>query len=135
PLNAQTNPPAAPTAAPLTAGEPVPLPGTSGGFDFIRVDPGGNRLLLGHEGNKTFDVFDLDSKKLLKAVPTGTSQDGVADAKRNCYYVSGNDPGRMVIVDASNLTVTAEIPLPAASDIIGFNPATGLVHACNDAAA
>ena len=122
-------------AAPLTAGEVIPLPGTSGGFDFIRIDTAGNRLLLGHEGNKTFDVVDLKSKKLLKAVPTGTSQDGATDVKRNSYYVSGNDPGRMVIVDAKTLAVTGEVPLPAASDIIGFNPDTGLVHVCNDTAA
>jgi hypothetical protein len=130
-LNAQTN---APTA-PLTAGEPVPLPGTSGRFDFIRIDTAGNRLLLGHEGNKSFDVFDLGSRALLKAVATGTSQDGATDVKRNSYYVSGNDPGRMVIVDAGNLTVTGEVALPAASDIIGFDPETGLVHVCNDTAA
>jgi len=130
-LNAQTN---APTA-PLTAGEPIPLPGTSGGFDFIRFDGTGNRLLLGHEGNKTFDVVDLNSMKLLKAVPTGTSQDGAVDLKRDNYYVSGNDPGRMVIVDAKTLDVTGEVPLPAASDIIGFDPDTGLVHVCNDTAA
>jgi DNA-binding beta-propeller fold protein YncE len=92
-------------------------------------------LLLGHEGNKSFDVFDLNSQKLLKVVPTGVSQDGAADAKRNSYYVSGNDPGRMVIVDAGTLTVTGEVALPAASDIIGFDPETGLVHVCNDTAA
>jgi len=130
-LNAQTNV----ATALLTAGDSILLPGTTGGFDFIRVDTAGNRLLLGHEGNKSFDVFDLNSKKLLKVVLTGVSQDGAANPKRNEYYVSGNDPGRMVIVDASNLTVTAEIPLPAASDIIGFDPKTGLVHVCNDTAA
>ncbi len=130
-LNAQTN---APTA-PLTAGEPVPMPGTSGGFDFIRVDTANDRLICGHEGNKTFDVVDLAAKKFLKAVPTGTSQDGAFNPKRNEYYVSGNDPGRMVIVDAKTLAVTGEVPLPAASDIIGFNPDTGLVHECNDTAA
>jgi len=130
-LNAQTG---APTP-PLVAGEPIPLPGTSGGFDFIRFDGAENRLLLGHEGNKTFDVVDLNSRKLLKAVPTGTSQDGAVDLKRGNYYVSGNDPGRMVIVDAKTLAVTGEVPLPAASDIIGFDPDTGLVHVCNDTAA
>jgi DNA-binding beta-propeller fold protein YncE len=72
---------------------------------------------------------------MLKAVPTGTSQDGAADLKRGNYYVSGNDPGRMVIVNAKTLAVTGEVPLPAASDIIGFNPQTGLVHVCNDTAA
>jgi len=59
-------------AAPLTAGEPIPLPGTHGGFDFIRIDTAANRLLLGHEGNKSFDVFDIETKKLLKVVPTST---------------------------------------------------------------
>lgn len=128
--SAQTN-----TPLPLVAGEPIPLTGTSGRFDFIRVDAANDRLLLGHEENKTFDIVDLNSKKLLKAVPTGTSQDGAVDAKRGNYYVSGNDPGHMVIVDAKTLAVTGEVPLPAASDIIGFNPDTGLAHVCNDTAA
>ncbi len=109
-------------------------PGTTGGFDFIRIDTAGNRLLLGHEGNKSFDVFDLGSKKLLKVVPTSTSQDAVADAKRGNYYVSGNDPGRMVIVDAAKLEVTGEVPTPANTDLIAFNPTTGLVYECNDTA-
>jgi DNA-binding beta-propeller fold protein YncE len=129
-LHAQTPVP----AAPLTAGDPIPLPGTTGGCDFIRVDTAGNRLLLGHEGNKTFDVFDLDSKKLLKVVSTSTSQDATTDVKRGMYYVSGNDPGRMVIVDSTKLEVAGEVPTPANTDLIGFNPNTGLVYECNDTA-
>jgi DNA-binding beta-propeller fold protein YncE len=121
-------------AAPLTAGSPILLPGTKDGFDFIRMDATANRLLLGHEGNKTFDVFDLDSKKLLKAVPTSTSQDAAIDVKRSCYYVSGNDPGRMVIVDSTKLDITGDVPTPANTDLIAFNPMTGLVYECNDTA-
>lgn len=120
--------------APLTAGDPILLPGTTGGFDFIRMDTAGNRLLLGHEANKTFDVFDIGSKKLLKAVPTGTAQDATADVKRGNYYVSGNDPGRMVIVDAKTLEVTGEVPMPTNTDLIAFNPVNGLVYECNDTA-
>src|SRR5581483_4823348 len=97
-------------AAPLTPGDPILLPGTHDGFDFIRLDATANRLLMGHEGNKSFDVFDLNTRKLLKAVPTSTAQDAVADPKRNSYYVSGNDPARMVIVDATKLEVTGEVP-------------------------
>ncbi|HEV2328676.1 MAG TPA: hypothetical protein VGY56_07815 [Verrucomicrobiae bacterium] len=125
-LNAQT--------APLTPGDPIPLPGTTGGYDFIQFDAAGNRLLLGHERNKSFDVFDLGSRQL-KVVPTGTSQDAVADAKNGFYYVSGNDPGRMVIVDAKTCTVAGEVPVPADTDLIGYDPQTGLVHVCNDTAA
>ena len=122
-------------ASPLTAGDPILLPGTHGGFDFIRTDTAANRLLLGHEGNKSFDVFDLGSRKLLKSVPTSTAQDATVDVKRGNYYVSGNDPARMVIVDSTKLEVTGEVPLPANTDMIGFNPTTGLVHECNDTAA
>lgn len=121
-------------AAPLTAGEPILLPGTQGGFDFIRVDTTANRLLLGHEGNKSFDVFDLATKKLLKVVPTSTSQDATTDVKRGSYYVSGNDPGRMIIVDSANLSISGEVPVPANTDLIAFNPTTGLVYECNDTA-
>lgn len=121
-------------AASLTAGEPILLPGTHDGFDFIRLDAAGNRLLLGHEGNKSFDVFDLNTRKLLKVVPTSTSQDATTDAKRGSYYVSGNDPGRMVIVDSTKLEITGEVPTPANTDLIAFNPTTGLVYECNDTA-
>lgn len=125
-LNAQT--------APLTAGDPIPLPGTTGGYDFIQIDTANNRLLLGHEGNHSFDVFDLGSRQLLKVVPTGTSQDAATDVKNGLYYVSGNDPGRLVIVDSKTLTVSGEVPLPSDTDLIGYDPQTGLVHLCNDKA-
>ncbi len=119
---------------PLRAGDPIPLPGTSGGYDFIRCDTAANRLLLGHEGNKSFDVFDIASQQLLKVVPTSTSQDATTDVKRGSYYVSGNDPGRMVIVDSTKLEISGEVPMPANTDLIGFNPMTGLVYECNDTA-
>jgi DNA-binding beta-propeller fold protein YncE len=120
--------------APLTAGTPIPLPGSSGGYDFIQADPSHNRLLLGHEGNHSFDVFDLDTHQLT-TVATGTSQDAAIDTKHHAYYVSGNDPGRLVIVDSKTLTVTGEVPMPSDTDLIGYDPKTGLVHLCNDKAA
>jgi DNA-binding beta-propeller fold protein YncE len=121
-------------AAPLTAGDAIELTGAKGGCDFIRIDTAANRLLLGHTGNKSFDVFDIASKKLLKVVATSTAQDAVADVKRGKYYVSGNDPARMVIVDSTTLEITGDVPTAADTDLIGFNPATGLVYECNDTA-
>jgi len=119
---------------PLTAGEPILLPGTKDGYDFIRIDTARDRLLLGHEGNKTFDVFDIASRKLLKVIPTSTSQDATTDEKRGFYYVSGNDPGRMVIVDSTKLEIAGIVPVPTNTDLIAFNPTTGLVYECNDTA-
>lgn len=122
------------SAAPLTPGDAIPVPGTSGKYDFIRFDPSSNRLLMGHEGNKSFDVFDCAARKVLKIVPTSTSQDGAVDVKRGCYYVSGNDPGRMVIVNSTTLEITGEVPVPSDVDLIAYDPNTGMVHMCNDKA-
>ena len=121
------------SAAPLTAGDPITLPGVKDGCDFIRLDANANRLLLGHEGNKSFDVFDLNGKELLKVVP-GTSQDAAVDVKRGQYYVSGNDPARMVIVDSTSMEIAGDVPTPSDTDLIAFNPNTGLVYESDDKA-
>src|SRR5437879_969939 len=106
--------------APLTAGEPILLEKTQGKLDFIRLDPGRRRLLLAHTGNKSLDVFDLESKRLLKSVPTGAAQDCAADVKNGRYYVSVSAPPKMIIIDAGKLEVTGEVPLPAAADLMTY---------------
>ncbi|MGH9438641.1 MAG: YncE family protein, partial [Terriglobia bacterium] len=102
----------------------------------MRVDTGADRLLLAQEkGNGEFVVFDLNTKKLLKRVPTSTSQDAAIDLKRDRYYVSGNDPHRMVIVSRKTLHVLGVVPVPANTDLIAYDPLTGQVHESNDTAA
>lgn len=122
-------------AAPLTPGTPVAIPHTHGKFDFIRTDTYAHRLLLGHEGNGSFDIFDLDARTAIAEVPTGTAQDAAVDARRGFYFVSGNNPGRTVIVDARSFAIVAEVSLPADTDLIGYDAATRLVHESNDTAA
>ncbi len=56
------------------------------------------------------------------------------DVKRGCYYVSGNDPARMVIVDLTKLEIAGEVPVPKNTDLIVFIPISGLVYECNDTA-
>src|SRR5438477_5139010 len=121
-------------AAPLTAGDPILLEKTKGGFDFIRIDPSRHRLLLAHTGNKSFEVFDLDSRRLLKSLPTGAAQDSAVDDKNGRYFVSVSAPPKMVIVDASKLEITGDVPLPAAADLMAFNPGNGKAYVCNDTA-
>ena len=122
-------------APPLTAGTPILLPGTHGGFDFMRVDTSADRLLLAQEkGNGAFLVFDLGTNKLLKRVPTSTSQDSAIDLKRDRYYVSGNDPHRMVIVSRKTLRVLGTVPVPQNTDLIAYNPNTDRVYESDDEA-
>lgn len=122
-------------APPLKAGNPIPLPGAHGGFDFLRVDSSANRLLLAQEkGNVAFNVFDLGTRKLVKRVPTSTTQDTAIDLKRDLYYVSGNDPHRMIIISRKTLRIVGTVPVPANTDLIAYNPLTGQIHESNDTA-
>lgn len=99
------------------------------------------RVMWPHTGcartraNKSLDVFDLNSMKLLKRVPTGTTQEVVVDSGHVDYYISGNNPGRTVIVNSKTLTATGQVPLSAATDMIVYKPLTGQIHECNDTAA
>src|SRR5437016_1358369 len=72
----------------LQPGGPLLLEKTQGRFDFLRVDASKHRLLLAHTGNKSLDVFDLDSRRLLKSVPTGAAQDSAMDAPNGKYFVA-----------------------------------------------
>src|SRR5260221_5318383 len=120
--------------APLTPGEPIVLEKTTGKFDFIRIDAAKRRLLLAHRGNKSFEVFDLDSRRVLKSLATGAAQDSAVDAQNGRYFVSVSAPPKMVIVDSAKLEITGDVPLPAAADLMTFNPRNGLAYVCNDTA-
>ncbi|MGH9680322.1 MAG: YncE family protein [Candidatus Acidiferrales bacterium] len=120
-------------APPLKAGAPILLPGTNGGFDFIHVDASANRLLLDQEkGNQAFDVFDLSSRMLVKRVPTGTTQDVSVDLKRDLYYVSGNDPGRLLIISRKTLDIVGTMPLPTPTNLNAYDPASGMLYETSD---
>jgi len=56
--------------SPLKAHEPIEIPNSRGGFDYLQVDNVKRRLLLDHTGNGTLDIVDLKTEKLLKQIKT-----------------------------------------------------------------
>src|SRR5690242_567890 len=72
----------------LIPADAIRLEKTQGRFDFLRIDPARHRLLLAHTGNKSLDIIDLDSERLLKSVSTGAAQDSAIDLKNHRYFVS-----------------------------------------------
>lgn len=119
-------------AAPLTAGAPILLENTHGRFDFLEVDAARRRLLLAHTGNKTLDVFDLETGRLVKSLPTGAAQDSAIDPKHGRYFAAVSAPPQMAIVDAEKLEVTGQVGLSGPADLMTFNAANGLAYVCND---
>jgi DNA-binding beta-propeller fold protein YncE len=115
-------------ADPLAAGQPILVPDSTGSFDFLNVDEPNRRLLAAHTGNKTLDVFDLDTGKLIKHVATGKAQGEAVDSKGGKYYVSTSADQIVAIVDSKTLEKVGEVKLPGDADDILFNPKNGCVY-------
>ncbi len=116
----------------LSPTAPVELVGTQGKFDFIKVDALHKRLLACHTGNGSLDVIDLETSKLIKSVPTGAAQGVAVDDKNGRYFVGASKPPQLVIVDSSKLEVAGRVSLPAAADLVVYQPQTDRVFVCND---
>jgi DNA-binding beta-propeller fold protein YncE len=96
------------------------------------VDEARRRLLANHTANNTLDVFDLDSGKLIKQVPTGKAQ-GVAvvpEAGRYCVAVSREQA--VVVINSQTLEKTGTIQLAGPADAIAFNPKNHCVYVGHD---
>jgi len=121
------------TAAPaLTPNDPIELTGTTGKFDFIKVDAANRRLLACHTGNGTLDIIDVDSSKLIKSVPTGNAQGVAIDEKGGRYFVSCSKPPQLTIVDSKKLEVIAQVPLPGPADLCAYSSKFNRVFVDND---
>lgn len=118
--------------SPLTAGVPIQVADSKGGFDFLEVDPVHRRLLADHTGNGTLDIFDLDSGKLLKQVPTGAAQGVAIDLANDKYYVSVSKEKLMVIVDGKSMEKTGEVKLSGPGDALVFNSKNRMVYVGHD---
>jgi len=117
---------------PLLPQAPIRVMGTSGRFDYLSIDATNRRLLAGHPGNGTLDIFDLDSEKLIRSLPLGAAQGAAYDSKHNRYYVTLSREQKVVAVDAATFEAIAEIPLSGPADGILFSPATGLLYVGHD---
>jgi DNA-binding beta-propeller fold protein YncE len=128
-----TMPPATRAAgAPLVAGEPMVVPDSKGGFDYLQVDEAQRRLLANHTANNTLDVFDLDSGKLLKHVPTGAAQGVAVVPELGKYFVAVSREQVVVVIDSKTLERTGSIKLAGPGDAIGYNPKNHCVYAGHD---
>src|ERR1700719_4335265 len=116
----------------LTPENPVELTGTQGKFDFIKIDSANNRLLACHTGNRSLDVIDITTSKLIKSIPTGNAQGVAIDSENNQYFVSVSQPTKMVIVNSTNLAAIGEVALPGPADLVAYHLETNRVFVCND---
>ena len=119
-------------SAPLVADPPIVVPESKGGFDYLQVDAAQRRLLANHTGNNTLDVFDLDSGKLIKHIPTGKAQGVAVVAELGKYFVSVSREQIVAVIDSKTLEKTGEIKLAGPADSIVFHAKNHSVYVDHD---
>ena len=119
-------------APPLVAQKPIPVAGGKGRFDLLEVDAKRHRLLVPHGGNGALSVFDSDTGKLVKEVPTGGANGVTIDEADGKYFVGAGDANQVAVVDIETLAVTNTIPTTGPVDAMAFDPKTGAVYAGHD---
>src|ERR1051325_10550525 len=122
----------APGAEPLKLEEPIVVPDSKGGFDYLQVDAKARRFLANHTGNNSFDVFDADSGKLIRHVPTGKAQGVAIDEENGKYYVSVSREKLVVIVDAKTLEKTGEVKLDGPAGALVLDPKNHMLYVGHD---
>ena len=120
------------TAFPATPALSVEIPGSSGKFDFLRVDAKRQRLLASHENDGTSDFIDLRTGTLIGRVKVGGAVDTAMDPESTRYYVSVQEAERVAVLDAETLKEVGSIKTPGPTDAILFNPANRMVYVTHD---
>jgi DNA-binding beta-propeller fold protein YncE len=120
-------------AAPVfKPGPAIILPGSTGKFDFLEVDPTSHRLLAGHEKDDTADFFDLATNKLIARVKVGPCVGVTVDPKTGNYFASVQDDKRIAIIDGKTLKETGSIELPGETDAILFDAKNRRIYITHD---
>ncbi len=119
-------------AEPLVAEKPVAIPDAKDRFDFLEVDAAQRRFLAPHTVNGTLDVFDLDSGKLIKHVPTGKAQSVAIDEADGKYFVGVSKEQIVAVVNSKTLEKTGEVKISGPADGIAFDSKNGRVYVDND---
>jgi len=119
-------------APPLVAQDPIPVPDSSGSFDYMTADVQTNRLLANHTANNTLDVFDLSTGKFLQHVKVGQCRGVAIDQKNNKYFVTTGREHKLVVLDRQSLEKKTEIPMAGEGDALTLNPKDGCLYVGED---
>jgi DNA-binding beta-propeller fold protein YncE len=117
-------------AKPLKLVASVPMEGITGDFDHFAVDLDGNRLFLVAEGNKSIQVFDLQTGKTINSIPGFDEPHAVLYRRDvNELFVSdGGGPGACKILTGDTFKPIKSIPLHPDADPIYFDSETKLLY-------
>lgn len=111
---------------------PQAVPST-GGFDYVTVDPVHHRMYAAHTFAGKLLVVDTDTGKLLGEVSVGDMHGVVYDTALDKVYVAvGEDAHAISEVDPKTLKVTRTVQIPGHPDGMAYDPQLHRLYADED---
>jgi hypothetical protein len=101
----------------------LPLPGGSGRFDYLSLDPGRSRLFVAHMGEGHLLVVDTAARKILADLdgfPGATGVLVVPELQK--VFVSVTGRREVAVLDELSLKVLARLPAGAFPDGLAYAP-------------
>ena len=120
--------------APLTLIKTFSMPDVPKGpyCDHLAIDVGGKRLFTTPQAQKSVEVLDLDSGKLIHTIPGLENPHSVlyrSDLDR--IYITDGGAGLLRVFDGKSYQPLADIKLRADADSISYDPATRYLYVTN----
>ena len=113
---------AAATGLPLRTVARIVLPGPSVRFDYTSIDPSTNRLYIAHMDASQLLVFDLATRRVVKAIPAPGVHGVLAVPQLGRVFASATDDHEVLTLDARTERVIARAPAGQYPDGIAYDP-------------
>lgn len=119
---------------PLALIKEIPMPDVPKGpyCDHLAVDLAGKRLFTTPQAQKSVDVFDLETGRLIKRIPGLDNPHSVlyrADVNR--IYITDGGAGLLRVYDGKSYRSLTAIKLRADADSISYDPRTAYLYVTN----
>ena len=123
-------PAAAPAAAPYHLLHTITI-GGEGGWDFLSVDPAGQRLYVSH--STQVEVIDLKTRQVIGTIPNTPGVHGIEVVPAaNRGYITCGRTNQCVVFDLKTLKPLATVPTGPKPDAALYDPYSGRVLLCSN---
>ena len=108
------------------------MPGVQNHFDHLTPDLKNNRIFIVPEDNKSIEVYDLGTGKLIHSIKgIGVGHSVVYRADINRIFVTDGSYGDLKIFDGTSYALLKKVKLLIDSDATGYDPQTHLLFIAN----
>jgi DNA-binding beta-propeller fold protein YncE len=118
----QLSPAAPDDTSPLAFKAAVPLPQVAGRIDHFSADAAGHRLFMSALGNRSVEVIDTQTFRLIHSIPNFNEPQGIVfDNVANRLFIASGGDGSVKVLNATNFQQAAVLRLGDDADNVRYD--------------